>query len=95
MLKTLYMRKTLSIGIFTGSLLVLSCGYLSETGGGGSSADLQPRGEVSLDKNDYPVFPDADAGADPSVSAEEGGKGFTGEGWKPIPILTLSGTLAR
>jgi len=82
MLKTLYMRKTLSIGIFTGSLLVLSCGYLSETGGGGSSADLQPRGPVSMDKNDYPVFPDADSGADLFVSAEEGGKGFTGEGWE-------------
>ena len=76
------MRKTLSICLLIGSFLALSCGYLSETGGGGSSPDLQPRGPVSLDKNDYPVFPDADAGADPSVSAEEGGKGFTGEGWE-------------
>ena len=82
MLKILYMRKTLSICLLTGSFLALSCGYLSDTGGGGSSTDLQPRGPVSLDKNDYPVFPDADAGADPSVSAEEGGKGFTGEGWE-------------
>jgi len=76
------MRKTLSICLLTGSFLTLSCGYLTETGGGGSSTDLQPRGPVSLDKNDYPVFPDADEGADPSVSAEEGGKGFTGEGWE-------------
>ena len=76
------MRKISSICLLTGSFLALSCGYLTETGGGGSSADLQPRGPVSLDKNDYPVFPDADAGADPSVSAEEGGKGFTGEGWE-------------
>ena len=82
MLEILYMRKTLSVCLLTGSFLVLSCGYLSETGGGGSATDLQPRGPVSLDKNDYPVFPDADAGADPSVSAQEGGKGFTGEGWE-------------
>src|SRR5262249_4756798 len=37
------------------------------------------RGPVSLDKNSYPVFPNADAGADPSVPAEQGGKGFKGE----------------
>ena len=37
---------------------------------------------VSLDKNSYPVFPNADAGADPSVPAEQGGKGFTGQGWE-------------
>ncbi len=37
---------------------------------------------VSLDKSAYPVFPDADAGADPAVSAEQGGRGFTGEGWE-------------
>ncbi len=76
------MRKISYICLFAGSFLALSCGYLTDIGGGGSSTDLQPRGPVSLDKNDYPVFPDADAGADPSVSAEEGGKGFTGEGWK-------------
>src|SRR4029453_18956927 len=35
---------------------------------------------VSTNKNDYPVFPDADAGADPSVPADLGGKGFTREG---------------
>ena len=82
MLKILYMRRTLSICLLAGSFLALSCGYLSETGGGGSGTDLQPRGSVSLDKNDYPVFPDADSGADLFVSAEEGGKGFTGEGWE-------------
>jgi microcin C transport system substrate-binding protein len=41
-----------------------------------------PSAPVSLDKNDYPVFPDADAGADPAVPAELGGRGFTGEGWE-------------
>ena len=39
-------------------------------------------GGVSLNKADYPVFPDADAGADPAVPAEQGGKGFTGKGWE-------------
>jgi microcin C transport system substrate-binding protein len=37
---------------------------------------------VSMNKDDYTVFVDPDAGADPSVSAELGGKGFTGEGWE-------------
>ena len=37
---------------------------------------------VSLNKDDYPVFPNADAGADPAVPAEQGGKGFKGEGWE-------------
>src|SRR5213594_828569 len=37
---------------------------------------------VSMKKDDYPVFPDKDAGADPAVPAEQGGKGFTGEGWE-------------
>ena len=37
---------------------------------------------VSLDKNSYPVFPNPDAGADPAVPAEQGGKGFKGDGWE-------------
>ena len=39
---------------------------------------------VSMNKNDYPVFPDADAGADPAVSADQGGKGFKGDGAYPV-----------
>jgi microcin C transport system substrate-binding protein len=46
---------------------------------------------VSLDKNSYPVFPDPDAGADPSVPAEQGGKGFTGEGWQTNTNFDLIG----
>jgi len=57
--------------------------------GGGSERRQQPstatpaaaRGPVAVDKASYPVFPDADAGADPAVPAEQGGKGFKGEGW--------------
>lgn len=50
-----------------------------------------PSGPVSTDKNDYPVFPDADAGADPSVPAKQGGKGFTGEGWETNTDFDLIG----
>ena len=46
---------------------------------------------VSLDKNSYPVFPNADAGADPAVPAEQGGKGFKGEGWETNTDFDLIG----
>jgi microcin C transport system substrate-binding protein len=46
---------------------------------------------VSVDKNDYPVFPNPDSGADPSVPAEQGGKGFTGEGWETNADYDLIG----
>src|SRR5213078_4634586 len=46
---------------------------------------------VSTDKNAYPVFPDADAGADPSVPAEQGGKGFSGKGWETNTTFDLIG----
>ena len=54
-------------------------------------APATPSAPVSLDKNDYPVFPDADAGADPSVAAEQGGRGFTGEGWETNTDYDLIG----
>jgi microcin C transport system substrate-binding protein len=50
-----------------------------------------PSGPVSMNKADYPVFPDADAGADPSVPAEQGGKGFTGKGWETNTDFDLIG----
>jgi microcin C transport system substrate-binding protein len=75
-----------------GSLTGLAGAILLTIGCGGGSAppaststDSSPssnRSNVSLDKNSYPVFPNADAGADPSVPAEQGGKGFKGEGWE-------------
>ena len=46
---------------------------------------------VVVDKNAYPVFPDADAGANPAVPAEQGGKGFTGEGWQTNTAYELVG----
>lgn len=59
----------------------------SSTGAGPAAA----RSNVSMNKDDYPVFPDADAGADPAVSAEQGGKGFTGEGWETNKNFDLIG----
>jgi microcin C transport system substrate-binding protein len=56
-----------------------------------ASAVVAPTGPVSMNKDDYPVFPDADAGADPSVSAEQGGKGFTGKGWETNTNFDLIG----
>lgn len=44
-----------------------------------------------MNKDDYPIFPDADAGADPAVPAEQGGKGFTGEGWETNTDFELLG----
>src|SRR5688500_6880535 len=68
-------------------------------GGGSSSEREQPaagtptgeRSDVSLDKNAYQVFPDADSGADPSVPAEQGGRGFTGQGWETNTDFDLVG----
>src|SRR5580700_9190472 len=56
-----------------------------------SSTPSAPSAPVSLNKADYPVFPDADAGADPSVPAEQGGKGFTGKGWETNSDFDLIG----
>ncbi len=44
-----------------------------------------------MDKSAYPVFPDPDAGADPAVPAEQGGRGFTGEGWETNTAFDLIG----
>lgn len=82
------------------ALLTLFVTLTSACGGGSQPSGTQPvstaeppapRGPVSLDKNDYPVFPDADAGADPSVPAEQGGKGFTGKGWETNTNFDLIG----
>ena len=37
------------------------------------------------------MFPNADAGADPAVPAEQGGKGFKGEGWETNTSFDLIG----
>ena len=57
----------------------------------GASPSSSSPGNISLDRNSYPVFPNADAGADPAVSAEQGGKGFKGEGWQTNTDFDLIG----
>jgi microcin C transport system substrate-binding protein len=56
-----------------------------------STAPAASRANVSTDKNSYPVFPNADAGADPSVPADQGGKGFKGDGWETNTNFDLIG----
>ena len=46
---------------------------------------------VSMNKDDYPVFPDADAGADPAIPSDQGGRGFKGEGWETNTDFDLIG----
>jgi microcin C transport system substrate-binding protein len=77
-------------------VLLVSLG-LASCGGGSSKEKSTPAGAsasnngASLNKNDYPVFPDPDAGADPAVPAEQGGKGFKGEGWETNTDFDLIG----
>lgn len=69
-----------------------ACGGSTESGDGTGAGGAVPEArDVSTDKNDYPVFPNADAGADPAVPAEQGGAGFTGEGWETNTDFELIG----
>src|SRR5215813_2887154 len=71
-------------GLYLAVLLLAACSGSKPSGSseGAASTPTAPATPVSMNKDDYPVFPDADAGADPSVPAEQGGKGFKGEGWE-------------
>jgi microcin C transport system substrate-binding protein len=82
--------------------LVLVTALVFAACGGGTSNTQQPQASnptapaagaanISTDKNGYPVFVDKDAGADPSVPPEQGGKGFTGEGWDTNTSFDLIG----
>jgi microcin C transport system substrate-binding protein len=71
--------------------VVLLFGCQPPAGGPATDSYGSGNSNASLNKDDYPVFPDADAGADPSVSAEMGGKGFTGEGWETKTDFELTG----
>ena len=85
------MRRTVNICFLAAVVMLSGCGSSTGPGDEASSTVLTPRGPVSMDENDYPVFPDADAGADPAVSAEDGGAGFTGEGWQTNTDFDLIG----
>lgn len=75
--------------------LILTIGAGCSGGKGpGDSGSANPNSSnntASINKSDYPVFPEPDAGADPSVSAEQGGKGFKGEGWETYADFDLIG----
>ena len=78
--------------------VVLAAGAAA-CGGGSAPASEQPvtgaastpAAPVSTDKNAYPVMLNVDEGADPSVPAEQGGKGFTGQGWETNNDFDLIG----
>src|SRR5215207_3226889 len=79
-------------GLLTLILTLAACGGGSDSGGpGGTSTGATSNETASLNKDDYPVFPNADAGADPNVSADQGGKGFTGQGWETNTSFELLG----
>ena len=85
-------RRLSFLCMVTISLLLCSCGGGDMApGSGGPSEPAASNNSASANKDDYPVFPDADAGADPAVSAEQGGKGFTGEGWETNTAFDLIG----
>lgn len=76
------MKRNLLLLMMTLALAVACSRSPKPEDGSGPSTPKAPSGPVSMSKEDYPVFPDADAGADPSVPAEQGGKGFPGQGWE-------------
>src|ERR1700730_8918588 len=78
------------------ALLLAGCGGGSAppapgAGTASSSVPAARKTNVSLDKNAYPVLPDADAGANPTLPAEQGGKGFKGDGWETGADFDLIG----
>ena len=90
-MRRLFVRLT---GVVGAILVTAACGGGSAptpANTAGSPPSTSSPSNVSLDKNSYPVFPNADAGADPSVPAEQGGKGFKGEGWETNTDFDLIG----
>jgi len=77
------------LGLLT--LTLAACGGGEVVDPGNSSTTTTSNEKASSNKDDYPVFPDADVGADPAVSAEQGGKGFTGQGWETNTGFDLIG----
>src|SRR5688500_16284227 len=91
--KRLQMRHALVLLTVVGSLAGSACGGGSttterETNGGAPATNGRTD---AADKSAYSVFPDADRGADPAVPAEQGGRGFTGDGWETNTDYDLIG----
>jgi len=86
------MQKWLSLSLIMLLVLAAACSSARDQSSQESASTPTARTTpVSMNKDDYPVFPGADAGADPSVPAEQGGKGFKGEGWETNTHFELQG----
>src|SRR5262245_50176078 len=72
-------------------LLLASCSASTPDENSGAASSPARTAPVSLNKDEYCVFTDLDAGASPSVPAEQGGKGFKGEGWETNTSFDLIG----
>jgi len=81
-----------AIILLTAALLV-TLGCSGQRAAGDSKAEPQVSNPTpaNVNKADYPVFANPDAGADPAISAEQGGKGFTGTGWQTNTDFDLIG----
>jgi len=68
------------------------CTAPKSSGDSGSNAETASNPTpANVNKADYPVFSNPDSGADPAVSADQGGKGFTGQGWQTNTDFDLIG----
>ena len=79
------------LGLLVSLSVACGGGPRPEPEGTAPTATRSDGAPVAMDKNAYPVFPDADSGADPSVPAEQGGRGFTGDGWETNTDFDLIG----
>jgi microcin C transport system substrate-binding protein len=87
-----------SVCVVTAAVMLIACGRGAEKNAS-QQTQVQAQGgyvastsrEAPKSKDAFPVFPDADAGADPSVPAAQGGRGFTGEGWQTNTSYDLIG----
>ncbi len=84
-------RKKRPIAALIAFLFVVGCSGTNPGDSGSGATPAVRTTPVSMNKDDYPVIPDADAGADPAVPAEQGGKGFKGEGWQTNTAFDLIG----
>jgi microcin C transport system substrate-binding protein len=84
-------RLSLILILGLAQLIAASCGASKAPEKSGSTTPTESNNKASRNKDDYPVFPDADKGADPAVPAEQGGKGFTGQGWETNTSYDLIG----
>lgn len=76
------------------AVVALACNAGSPAGQSSNAPGTVPiRNQVAgeVDRGAYEVFPDRDAGADPAVPADQGGRGFTGAGWETNTHFDLIG----